>query len=832
MHLLREKRDKFNRIRLQAAQMLMSVDEANIFQILPLLFHLNLNGFPGYIKGNVPSGICQFSINEKNRSHAHSFLGVSIPPEKIKISPEIIGLYAMGSTSSIGQSSESDVDIWICYSPNIATDRIQLLNKKSWKVSQWAENLGVELNFFLVPDNKFRLQNISGLTSNDCGSSQHMLLLDEFYRTALRVAGKRILWYHIPIEHEKNYDAYIKDAYAKKIIIKNDWLDLGGLNHIPAEEYFGATLWQLYKGIDTPYKSLLKAILMEAYSKEYPNVQLISTCYKENFQAATDYNEQHDPYCLILEKVCSYLKSIRDVERLNLVCIAFYFKTKMKLSKPIEYKQALWRGDILDQYLTQWQWSPTELIRLDDRENWKVREVRRAKKRLLNAFMTSYRSLLHFARENRIANSISAEDIGILSRKIYAAYEDLPDKIEFINLKISSNMYEPNLSLIQAPKSKNTKAGWYLYNSTLDKFTLANTPNILSAPYISKILAWSYLNGLYEEETKLHIYNHGSDITHSKLNLFMKNIYDVFPMYTPKTTNQALIKPCEIKQLTIFLNFEKDPTLFCSPAQRTHEKAVVNVFSYGVNQECLIGSIDLLYRNSWNEVYTLHFNKNYSVVDTLNTILGKMHQDAIHPEQLHVFNYSSKFNEEIKLAYKATLLKYINIRLNSKDEKKVQIMRVAGEKFAFHFSRSGVSLQHLKNNTDMYTHITENKLLASKYSVTDAYYEKTPEIITSNVSEGIIQFFFENFPGGFNVYVVNEKNEIIAFHELTVSKDELVQKVNRFYASKDSEKMQAMSPANFNLPQFYDITLVVGEEMKMTTFKSSHAIATESLINN
>ena len=34
--------------------------------------------------------------------------------------------------------------------------------------------------------------------------------------------------------------------------------------HAPAEEYFGAGLWQLYKAISSPYKSLIKTILIEA----------------------------------------------------------------------------------------------------------------------------------------------------------------------------------------------------------------------------------------------------------------------------------------------------------------------------------------------------------------------------------------------------------------------------------------------------------------------------------------------------------------------------------------------------------------------------------------
>jgi len=183
---------------------------------------------------------------------------------------------------------------------------------------------------------------------------------------------------------------------------------------------------------------------------------------------------------------------------------------------------------------------------------------------------------------------------------------------------------------------------------------------------------------------------------------------------------------------------------------------------------------------------------------------------------------------EINLAFKTTLLQYINIRLNSNMEKNIKILHLAGESFAFHFNRSGVSLHSLqpdKSNTLMYAQMTENKLLSPTESLNNTYYAQTRAIIRSNVSGGIIQFFFENFPDGFNVYVANENNKILAFHKLTVTKDELVQKVNRFYASKENIKKQAMSPANFNLPQFYDITLALGEGLKMTPFKSSYQIA-------
>jgi adenylate cyclase, class 1 len=343
---LRDKSDEFSRLRVRSALALMKKDEANVFQICPLLFHYNAPSLPGYIKGDVPAGISQFNPTKEHQALAQQLF--SVVPDYPVEQAEIIGLYAMGSTSSIGQCSESDFDIWICYEHSLDPDRVALLNKKSWEITYWAESLGVELNFFLIPDNKFRVTNKASMSNESCGTSQHMLLLDEFYRTSLRVAGRRILWRQIPHEHEHDYDNYVKNLYDTGQINPDDWLDLGGLHCVPAEELFGATLWQLYKGIDNPYKATLKTILMEAYSWEYPNTELISTSYKKSFQEQDFYDEHLDPYCLMLDKVSNYLISINDLQRLELVRVCFYFKTEEMLSKQCDNEHNAWRRTILN----------------------------------------------------------------------------------------------------------------------------------------------------------------------------------------------------------------------------------------------------------------------------------------------------------------------------------------------------------------------------------------------------------------------------------------------------------------------------------------------------
>ena len=48
--------------------------------------------------------------------------------------------------------------------------------------------------------------------------------------------------------------------FERWLVNPHNVVDLGAVPHVPASEFFGATLWQLYKGISSPHKALLKLV--------------------------------------------------------------------------------------------------------------------------------------------------------------------------------------------------------------------------------------------------------------------------------------------------------------------------------------------------------------------------------------------------------------------------------------------------------------------------------------------------------------------------------------------------------------------------------------------
>ncbi len=62
---------------------------------------------------------------------------------------------------------------------------------------------------------------------------------------------------------------------------------------------------------------------------------------------------------------------------------------------------------------------------------------------------------------------------------------------------------------------------------------------------------------------------------------------------------QALFNHCEISQLAMFINFEHDQTSELSGKALKVDLKNIDIFSFGAEQKCLVGSVDLVYRNSW-----------------------------------------------------------------------------------------------------------------------------------------------------------------------------------------------------------------------------------------
>ena len=480
----------------------------HVLSLIPLLLQFNHPQLPGYVI-HAPVGIAGFRVSDYQKKWLINEYGISYGDHKSAINlhnvlPAILGVYVMGSFGSISQTSSSDLDIWICVRDGLSSDEHSLLSQKAKRISKWAAQFNVEINFYLMDQQRFRNEHYAdSLTAENSGSAQYMLLLDEFYRSAVRLAGKPLLWLHLWVENEQDYETEVARLIAEGEIDPNDWVDFGGLGQFSANEYFGASLWQLYKGIDSPYKSVLKILLLEAYSKEYPNTCLIARMFKRDLLSGNSNPDHHfDPYIAILAKVTQYLTALSEFKRLDFVRRCFYVKATEDLAL---YQVNNWRIRYMAILAQEWGWGTETVQYLNRRPFWKIKAVKESHESVVKFLMLSYRNLVEFARKQNISASVIPQDINILSRKLYTAFEALPGKVTLLNTQISHNLAEEHITFIEVKGNKHFKDGWYLINQPPHHIMFSKERVIEYGESLNKLVAWAYFNHLLTEKTALSI---------------------------------------------------------------------------------------------------------------------------------------------------------------------------------------------------------------------------------------------------------------------------------------------------------------------------------------
>lgn len=800
----------FASLRRERALIGMPENYQYVLKLLPLLFHYRSPLLLGYENSNVISGIFNYTPDPELFSLLNVIPG-SLNAQSLS-SPRISGLYSMGSTSSLGQSVYSDLDVWVCIEELLTVNEKKTLQHKCKLIENWAKSQGVELSLFVVDVNRFRNNHHDCLIGDNCGSTQHILLLEEFYRTVNVLAGKLILWFRIPHDFKINdnqyvsYEACVEALVNEKIIARKDWVDFGSLNVLSAEEYFGASLWQLYKSIDSPYKAVLKSLLLETYSWEYPNTVFIA--YQMNqllHNQDLDYFSL-DPYYMLLNKVSNYLIAIGDYERLELARQCFYIKIDEELSSKVTKKN--WRREILTELVKQWGWSDEKLLLLDNCHRWKIRQVRDVYHNLLDAMMTSYRNLLNFGRRNNIETLISPRDLAILTRKLYASYEVLPGKISIINPNISSDLSEQVLTFIHVKEDRVNRAGWYVYDKAPYMKYSWGCEYLEYSSHLLKLIAWCYFNNLITDKTKLFFW----DNSKKNNNKFLQIIYDLisyFPTKIANVTEDVLYAPSEIRRLAIMINLQNDLTERLSEQKVNEVFSSFDIFNYDSQKTSLIGSVDLLYRNSWNEIRILNFEGELSMLEALRTLLNRMHKAADIPDSIEIFCYSKYFKNRITEQVRHLINQCVQLRLSSAkfNLTKFKSLSFAGSFYGLFFERLGVSFHRFDSAMDFYGAISNNKLQGKALNIVDGSNE-LPREIDNVACEGIIQFIFEDKAQGFDLYVLNEYNQFEIYRNCNGSKYNMIKDVNEFYTlAEDRFTFASNSSINFNLPQFYKITL-------------------------
>jgi adenylate cyclase class 1 len=598
-------------------------------QVLPLLFHVNHPMLPGYVSHGTPAGVYQYTPSNEDlriaKIIARSFQYNRDLTEKTCV---IDALFVMGSVGTIAQSDSSDLDLWVCHSLEDDNPRRQELERKCTLISQWAaQQIRLEVHFFLMRSNEFSRNRTQCLSSEASGSAQHFLLLDEFYRTALWLAGKIPLWWFVPASQEHEYDTYRDKMLRKRFLREEDVIDFGSLPCIPANEFVGAGIWQLYKAIESPYKSVLKLLLLEVYASTYSLAETedietetdslseptafsatepLALTFKRAIYEQTPDGDLLDPYVMVYRRIEHYLLQHEQLQRLELVRRCFYFKVNKALSRTSRYAQKSWQRKLLEHLVKEWNWSTHQLHMLDNRAYWKAPHVISERSLLVNELNHSYRLLSELSKHQHQDIAISNDELVILGRKLHAAFERKAGKIEWINPGISRDLSEDALCFVH--KKNEHQENWQVIRGSQNDLALRNinVEPIKLGRSLVELMLWCHANGILASHTKVDIIGQSISLNATQKQQLIQTLQQWLPLPGMRD-HQQFMRPATIERILILVNTGVEPQaeLHKKGMQMLSNKK--DALGYSGLRENLMVNADVIQVNSWGEIICRHY---------------------------------------------------------------------------------------------------------------------------------------------------------------------------------------------------------------------------------
>jgi len=776
-----------NTARLKRIDADLRTSQRDFLTLLPLLFHVNHPLLPGYISKDTPMGIPAYTPSQ-NSLHLAQRLARSFEFKKKAYREfNIEAIYLMGSSGTIAYNDKSDFDIWICHSESLDVDLVEELEAKTQGVQDWARKNGIEANIYLVNPGKLREGEMGFLTDESSGSALNSLLLEEFYRTSVLLHGRYPLWWLVPPENEHEYEEYVHSVKEKRFIHSKEHIDFGGLRSIEANEFYGATLWLLYKGISAPYKSILKILLMQAYASEFPHVDMLGMHFKKSVYEGEDQLDILDPYIMMLKKVEDFLKNAGDEDRLRLARRSFYFKVNEKISEVKNRDEQNWRQEVLTSLIKRWGWNTTDIEVLDKKDNWTINQVVSERNSLIAEFKISYRFLSNFAHrhvENK--NLIRQSDLNILGRKIYAAFERKAGKVDLVYRGITSQLFESHLSLHKLHSDSGTSF-WVAFDGVVPASDVAITAPLKRSLSLVELLCWCYFNKIINQKTIVGLYSNDTDLTDKEIRSLIENLENNFyQAELDERTSEDYRQPANIVANATYINVGIDPLLL-DRKDGTHISSEKNdALKYGSKHSNLTVTIDQVLLTSWQEILIFSYRGVAGLMECLKEYMQwSPPSKGRRPPSINASSFSSyrgnSISKRIEQLFNAVYECFYSTRyaLVTKYILGVEwgyyILSLEEDNLKYHKTESQEELiKYLSVPNETYSQWVFDSETLEKHVLPIIYGENKP---------GYVQCFYEIKKEGADIYVLDEKGTLSYQEDIFYDVSTLMRHYSKFFES-------------------------------------------------
>lgn len=761
LHAVTQRFKLFNQSRLQRVQDFFQARQHDFLNLLPLIFHINHPLLPGFVSLETPAGIPDYSPNKLAMDTAKQFSKGFVYKRKALRNYPIHSIFLMGSVGSMAFSKDSDIDIWLCHQPSLTADELDELRQKTQEVEKWAASLKIEAHFFLVDSNQFKQGENTPISEESSGETQHYLLLEEFYRTSIFIAGRVPVWWLVPPQQEKHYNQYVAHLLENRFISEVDVIDFGGLQNMPLAEFVSATLWHIYKSLTSPHKSLLKLLLMESYASEFPDPQWLCMSLKQAIYRGDFSVDSLDPYLLIYSKVDGYLQKAGSKQRLNLARECFHLKIMGSSEAALDNRARQLHEAYLQTIAGQWHWPDGLLENFGLRKYWDIQKAGAEHGVIRDQLQHCLRMILKFTGNPVDHNDRENNDLKLISRKLRAALDLRPGKVEVLATRTMVHALPDVLSFVEQ-EQPDAAPVWRLYAENMSNRPLLQVPIIKQADSLLELLCWAVVNGLYKKTINLKLISASLKLGSSELSMLTAELHEFLSRYLAIKGDSLDVyeKPNRFLSSLLLINLGESLAIDTNPQQFVMSERS-DPFSYGESRQCFVQTVQKISVSSWGEVTLQQYNGLGGFFGCIAEVFNNS-EPPLGGDKLHVACFTKARGRSIALRIKVLFNNLLRCFANPPMQNRQRYI-VAGEAayYVFRCRDNVLSYYMLETHNQLLQELADAQPLFSPV-LFDAYVlEQTfiPSLYGHNLAD-IVQIFYHANNKHVTVYVLDEKGAL------------------------------------------------------------------------
>ena len=621
---------------------IFTIKQADLFQLLPLLLHENVE-IPdiGKVDNETPCGIYNYIPKAETQRIYRKYIttGETIIP---KSSTSFINsLFSVGETGSIAQTRNNTMKFYICINKtHLSGNSIKLLKKKIEMITKMARTK-FNINLFLYLIDIFNAKNnrFDELTFDSKNNLKGKFIKENFYQSMILIAGKLPLWSVLPTQISKKYYEKILKKISN-IPTLSRYIDMGDIQFMEPNEFLSVSIWNAIDLIEKPFHSLLTIAGIEEYIDK--NSKLACNQYKDTWMYSGMHLRpgQNDPYFLRLNYLLNYYTKTKDKSSSNILLRAFFLHLAIRQTSDIEDTLFGLRKILLYKFMKTWKWNKEQIFSVGNFQNWEFADVIE-----FSEFIQKYIKNKHerisaiFANKFPDKEIFSEYSIAIIN-KIFVDFAQKENKVVkhllLSKKKRSFNSFE--IQYIDKEKIKEEIWELSIYKSKLNK---RSKESLAKTNSIENLLAWIIHNNLFHKNSSIQLLPNPTSITLYDIDRLYRELAIFFiPLLKKNGTFTQLTQPNKLAGLFVTVNLYESK-----------------------NQEQLT-EYTMIFLNTWGEMFckTINNEKGFSS-------LAIIKQDIITNLELNKMPSNTKFY------FTKTTLKLI--RKTTKDHKTISNIKDA-----------------------------------------------------------------------------------------------------------------------------------------------------------